>query len=96
MSAALQLECQEDAASCDCFWHQNLARALETHELTVEEVMDAVDAWQAADTTREYKVRKTGIGNTCTLFERGVAIVTARGQGGANAIAHALEEIGAA
>ena len=68
----------------------------EPRELTVEEVLEAADAWQAADPTREYKVRKTGIGNTCTLYERGVAIVTARGQGGANAIAHALEEVGAA
>jgi hypothetical protein len=63
---------------------------------TVEDVIEAADAWQAADSTREYKVRKTGIGNTCTLYERGVAIATARGQGGANAIANALEEIGAA
>jgi len=63
---------------------------------TVEEVLDTADRWQAGDPTREYKVRKTGIGTTCILFERGVAIATARGQGGADAIAHALEEIGAA
>jgi hypothetical protein len=60
---------------------------------TVDDVMEAADAWQAGDPTREYKVRRTSLGNTCTLYERGIAIVNARGQGGANAIANALEEL---
>lgn len=62
---------------------------LETHE----SVSDALDLWMAGDPTREVKVRKTILGNTCVLSERGASVGVGRGAGCIDAIANALMEL---
>ena len=69
---------------------------IKTPELdSIEDVTEAIDAWLAAGPAREFKVRKNGIGHTCLLFDRGLAVATARGTGCVSAMANALEELAA-
>jgi len=69
---------------------------IKTPELdSIEDVTEAIDAWLAAGPEREFRVRKGAIGHTCLLFDRGLAVVTARGTGCVSAMANALEELAA-
>lgn len=60
---------------------------------TVEDVMDAADAFMAADPSREIKVRTHVLGHVATLFSGGNPVGVGRGRGACNAIADALENL---
>lgn len=62
-------------------------------DMNAEEVLEAVDAWLAADSSREHKVRTNVLGHVATLFSGGNPVAVGRGRGSVNALADALEHL---
>ena len=72
----------------------NAARPLVLDDSSIEDVMDALDAWLRDEPTRECHVSVTIFSrqiHICWLYQGGHRVVAARGQGSVAAIAHALE-----
>ena len=76
----------------------NAARPLALDDASIEEVMDALDSWLRSEPARECHVSVTIFSrqtHICWLYQGGHRVVSARGQGSVDAIAHALDSASA-
>jgi hypothetical protein len=99
MNAAVALsECQEDAASCDCSWHENLARAKATapEENSYEDIFLALSQWmREPGKSRTFTGEANSIGIFIKLHESGQLQAHGRGRDADQALEDALEQVGA-
>lgn len=89
-------DCEFNAVTCDCLFHENMRAAETTYPLTHEAIFEVLDGWLGDSAkAREFKVRPILMGRICTLYEGGNAIANERGRWTDEAIENALRKAGA-